>query len=387
MTQIDASMPVRVIPGDAETPMRDGAGLCLSGGGYRAMLFHLGALWRLHEANVLKTLQRISSVSGGSITSGALAMNWNNIMSGSGDPIGRFKEHFVGPIRALASRTIDEGSILSGLFLPGTIGDKVANAYDKHLFHGTKLSDLPDGEGIPRFVFNATNVQTGSLWRFSKSYMGDYQIGLIKNPTDLLARAVAASSAFPPVLSPVTLDVDPNQFDPATRGSLCFAPYNDEVVLSDGGVYDNLGLETVWKNYKTVLVSDGGGKMGPDPHPKGDWAQHSLRVLNLIDNQVRALRKRQLIDSYTCPATDKNHRDGAYWAIRTHVADYGLPQTLGCPDAKVDELASVKTRLKKLDDEIQERLINWGYAVCDTALRAHVNPQLPMGQFPYPRGI
>ena len=39
-----------------------GIGLCLSGGGYRAMLFHVGALWRLYDAGVLGTVKRISSV-------------------------------------------------------------------------------------------------------------------------------------------------------------------------------------------------------------------------------------------------------------------------------------------------------------------------------------
>jgi NTE family protein len=61
-----------------------------------------------------------------------------------------------------------------------------------------------------------------------------------------------------------------------------------DVVLTDGGVYDNLGLETAWKRYKTVLVSDGGGKMSPEEEPKGDWARHSIRVNSVIDNQVRS---------------------------------------------------------------------------------------------------
>src|SRR5688572_27160500 len=121
--------------------------------------------------------------------------------------------------------------------------------------------------------------------------MGDWRVGLVRDNEAQrrfpLARAVAASSAFPPVLSPLTItDIDPSDFDPATtlppaRGGFFESPYNDTIVLSDGGVYDNLGLETAWKNYRTVLVSDGGMKMGGDPDPKGDWAQHAMRVLNL----------------------------------------------------------------------------------------------------------
>ena len=64
--------PVRLIPADelAGGP-RPGIGVCFSGGGYRAMIFHLGALWRLYEAGLLRTVDRISSVSGGSITAGS----------------------------------------------------------------------------------------------------------------------------------------------------------------------------------------------------------------------------------------------------------------------------------------------------------------------------
>ena len=85
-----------------------------------------------------------------------------------------------------------------------TIGDKVAAAYNKHLFDDSTLQDLPDW---PRFVINATNVQSGALWRFMKPYMRDYRVGEVKNPTVSLAMAVTASSAFPPVLSPMRLEL------------------------------------------------------------------------------------------------------------------------------------------------------------------------------------
>jgi NTE family protein len=383
-------IPVRIIPADiAAGTLRApeaGTALCLSGGGYRAMLFHVGAILRLNQAGILRTLTRISSVSGGSITAGVLGMNWSRLSWDNRNVAQNLDELLVKPIRQLAGRTIDENSILSGLLLPGTIADKVASAYKRYLFDERTLANLPDDSQGPRFVINATNVQSGSLWRFSRPYMGDWQIGLIRDPAFSLARAVAASSAFPPVLSPLTIsdDVDPSDFDTSTVGPLFGPPYNDTVVLSDGGVYDNLGLETAWKHYDTILVSDGGLKMSPDPEPKGDWAQHALRVLDLIDNQVRSLRKRQLIDSYV-----RSQRKGTYWGIRTDIADYGLPpgQSLPCPADKVAELGAVKTRLKRMNGVIQQRLINWGYAVCDAAIRRHVNPNLPMGAFPYDGGI
>ena len=228
--------PVRAIPGDLGKIPQPGIGLCLSGGGYRAMLFHLGALWRLNDAGLLIKLRRISSVSGGSITAGALGMHWKRLGFDQNGVAHEFESLVVGAIRKLAVRTVDEGAILSGVLLPGTVADRVAAAYERHLFRGATLQDLPSDADGPRFVINATNVQTGSLWRFSRPYMGDWQVGLIRNPTVPLAKAVAASSAFPPVLSPVTLDVEPEQFDHTTYGPLFTAPYNDALVLSDGGI-------------------------------------------------------------------------------------------------------------------------------------------------------
>jgi NTE family protein len=233
---------------------------------------------------------------------------------------------------------------------------------------------------MPRFVINATNVQSGALWRFMQPYMRDYRVGEVKEPTILLAQAVAASSAFPPVLSPFEMRLEENAFTPNSGLDLQRKPFTTKVILTDGGVYDNLGLETAWKRYKTILVSDGGGHLQPEGEPKSDWARHSFRILSLIDNQVRALRKRQVISSY------KAHtRLGAYWGIRTNIADYELADPLDCPHDRTLALAATPTRLKRLDETLQERLINWGYAVCDAALRKHVDPApaKPLG-FPYP---
>ncbi len=374
-------MPVtpveRILTDPLEIKPEAGTALCLSGGGYRAMLFHLGALWRLYEAGLLQNVQRISSVSGGSITAGVLALKWRQLSFDPGRLQSDFVPQVVSPLRGLADETIDADSIIWGVVLPGRVSDRVAEAYDNQLFKGATLQDLPD---TPRFVINATNVQSGVLWRFMKPYMRDYRVGEVKKPIILLAQAVAASSAFPPVLSPFEMRLDENAFTPNSGHDLQRKPFTTKVILTDGGVYDNLGLETAWKRYKTILVSDGGGHLQPEEEPKSDWARHSFRVLSLIDNQVRALRKRQVIDSYKACA-----RLGAYWGIRTNIADYQLADPLDCPHERTLALAETPTRLKRLDDALQERLINWGYAVCDAALRKHVEPQLkrPSG-FPYP---
>jgi NTE family protein len=95
-----------------------------------------------------------------------------------------------------------------------------------------------------------------------------------------------------------------------------------------------------------------------------------MRVLDLIDNQVRSLRKRHLVDAYL-----RGDLTGTYWGIATHAADYklaakGRPDPLGVLGRDPSSLAQVPTRLELMPDDVQERLMNWGYAVCDTSLRA-----------------
>jgi len=218
-----------------------------------------------------------------------------------------------------------------------------------------------------------------------KPYTRDWKVGEI--PKDRkefeIAVAVGASSAFPPVLSPTKLRLSDGDYEPDSGGpgddNLQRQPFTTRPILSDGGVYDNLGLETVWKRYKTVLVSDAGGAMRPKGKVASNWGLQSYRVLNVIDNQVRSLRKRQLIDSYD------GTRSGAYWGIRTDIKNYGLQDVLPCPHDQTLVLANTPTRLQAMNSTLQKRLINWGYAVCDAAMRRHVDNDLePPSKFPYP---
>lgn len=374
-----ANAPIEDIDtGSEHRQPAEGIALCLSGGGFRAMLFHVGSLWRLNECGYLSKLKRISSVSGGSITSAVMGMNWKSMDFDAQGRARNFMVSVVEPICGLADRSLDVKAIFTGILTPGSVSERLAAAYDKHLFAGKTLQDLPDDP--PRFVINATNVQSGALWRFMKPYMRDWRVGEVRKPQVPLAVAVAASSAFPPVLSPTELILKPSRFTPNSGADLQKTPFNSDVLLSDGGVYDNLGLETAYKRYKTILVSDAGGQMQPEPDPKHDWVGHTLRVLGLIDNQVRSLRKRQLINAYVA-----GEREGAYWGIRTDISRFELADAMDCPFAKTIRLANVKTRLKRLDKGLQQRLINWGYAVCDAAMRKHVQPELPApASFPYP---
>lgn len=361
--------------------------LCLSGGGYRAMVFHIGAILRLNEMGWLKQMEYISSVSGGSITAGVLAMNWSKLKWSNvlgKEVASNLNECLVDPLRRMAKVTIDVGSIVWGSLNPfQSISDQIAAAYDEHLFSRLTLQSLPDA---PRFIINSTNVKTGALWRFTKSYMGDWRTGLIRNPEVPLARVVAASSAFPPFLSPAILSLDPRSFDQDIKAEFSTDDFRKEIVLTDGGVYDNLGLEPVLKRSKRILVSDGGRPMAPDPNPARDWAQHSRRLIDLLERQVTSLRRREIVQMFK----DKV-REGCYWGIRTDIKEYELADALPLLSSQGDIVPSpppvsdYPTRLEAMTDEVQLKLINWGYTICDTAVRKYFDPEaIRPAQIPYP---
>ncbi|GAY16835.1 patatin [Mycobacterium sp. shizuoka-1] len=383
----DVLSPVRRIPGDENRQPERGLALCLSGGGYRAMIFHLGVLWRLNELGLLPDIKRFSSVSGGSITAGVLAMNWEKLGFDGGKVASNFVDAVVAPLRRMAGTRIDIPALVTGVLLPGaSVADRVADAYRRNLFGHTTLQDLPDDpHGPPRFIFNSTSLETGVLLRFSKPYLADYKVGRILNPGLDLAVAVAASSAFPPILSPCTLDLKGQRWirEPGNDEALDRPEYRDEITVTDGGVYDNLGLETAWKNFTDIVVSDGGGQLAEESDPRSDWVRQTYRVLTIIDSQVRALRKRQIIGSIIATV-----RKGMYVGIRSRIPQEFPQAVLPARPEKTRPLAEISTRLDALSGPEQEGLINWGYVVCDAGLRSHyLRAQLrgePATPLPYP---
>jgi NTE family protein len=372
-------LPLTVEPG--EEGLEDQLALCLSGGGYRAMLFHLGVLWYLNDAGYLPQLARISSVSGGSITAGVLATRWSGLAFDAGGRSPQFAQTIVAPVRRMAGTTIDVGSVLAGMLLPGTASDRISGHYRRLLFGDLTLQRFPEQ---PRFIVNATNVGTGSLFRFSRPYLADWRIGLIRNPTTPVAAAVAASSAFPPFLSPAQLAFQHGEWSELNEHECGRPPFTTRVVLTDGGVYDNLGIETAWKRCRRVLVSDAGGRYQADPAPHNDWVRHSLRVEATIDNQVRSLRKRQIVQAFRNPGD--GHR-GAYWGMWTAPSEYPA-HTLPIDDARGLELARTPTRLAALAASLQDRIVNFGYGMAERAIRSFYDPAAfePAG-FPCPGGV
>ena len=367
-----------------ERKPQEGIALCLSGGGYRAMLFHLGALWRLNETGHLHRLARVSSVSGGSIIAGVLALNWEQLAFDDAGVAADFDEQIVAPVRAMAGRTIDWQAILLGTLLPGSAGGRLAAAYRKHLFGATTLQQIPSH---PEFVFNATNLQSGALWRFSKPYLWDYRVGEVKSPT---ARARRRRRRLVGVSAvPLTRRARPRRR--SLRARLGRRARHERQPPAPA-VHDarrarrRRRLRQPRARDGLEALHDRARLRRRRPHGRPAAARgttgrmQAYRVLGVIDNQVRSLRKRQLIDGYHAGL-----REGTYWGIRSDIADYDLASSLPCPREATKALAGISTRLAALDPRAQERLINWGYAIADTAIRKWVAPDLqPPAGFPYP---
>jgi NTE family protein len=368
-----------------------GVALALSGGGFRAALFHVGSLWRLNELELLRSLKEITSVSGGSITSAWLGLQWKRLLfDASGEAI-NFKEQIVIPLRKFCSQTCDIQAILKGWLNPfRRPSHYLAQYYEKTLFGNATLQDLPAPEDGPRFTIYATNLLTGVSVRMTRNRLADYRIGEIANPTIPLATAVAASSAFPPLFVPLKLKTDSEAWTKFKKGCDLFdiPQYRATMYLGDGGIYDNMGLESIWERYATVLVSDAGAPFADLTIP--GWMRLSqiarlLRTLAIIDRQSRALRHRWLMREI-----ERHAMTGTFWAIGTNIDDYPLgrdqrlPAMIGYND-KLKSLARMRTRLNCFSDREQGLLINWGYALADAALRSYIlDAGVPGGKWPVP---
>lgn len=377
----------------ATTQSRQGIALALSGGGYRAMLFHTGVLIRLNELGLLKEVTRVSSVSGGSISAGYLGLVWKKLAWKDGVAT-NFDDVYVKDILRFSRQSIDLVCGLVGFFTQGALVSRLVSwIYDRALFKGATLQDLPTDHEGPRFIICAANLTTGSLWRFSKPYMADWRVGRILNPDFSLARAVAASSAFPPVLSPMRLDLSgydvtdwPEPSDRTQIRTPAPAFVRSRAILTDGGAYDNHGLEPV-DDWPTLFVSDGGAPHAVVGNGFWNWLGQIKRVLSVEDNQVRSLRRRQLIKRFQDDRA-AGRGTGTYWSIGTNPDLYARVGGLSCRVEAVTALSIVDTRLADFGDDVRNALVNWGYAICDKSVRAWYRQDLPAASaWPMPDGL
>lgn len=292
-------------------------GLALSGGGYRAAAFHIGALKKLNELNVLQQVDVLSTISGGSITGAVYCLHQ-----------GSFEEFEEKMIEALSDRNVIGYTLrswpflraavpaflllLASLVLPFTgwgyysliptfvlffllaryqfqllpVSAIIEKAYNDLFFKGAVLSQLLS---VPELAIGATNLQTMRPFTFSKRKMEDSAYARYKPPVFFdntsfpVARAVTASSCVPFAFSPVFIDKryfkDQDQY------------IKVEPALVDGGVYDNQGVHKLTQKNSSyacdiVIVSDAGNKL-PFREAYRNTFTLLLRTVNVFMGRIK----------------------------------------------------------------------------------------------------
>jgi len=356
--------------------------LSLSGGGFRATLFHVGALQRLNECGVLRQVSTLCSVSGGSITNGVLATRWNDLIASVEDGVlRRFEDLVAAPIYDFCRKDLRTQVLLWDRVNPvnwpqllrrdKSATDRLASAYAEELGLDRLLSSLPSA---PEFCFLATNISNGGPWEFRAGQMGDWYAGYASSDDVSVAAAVAASSSYPVTFPPLRLTFDPAKPFRGGRGKAELVQRYEAVTLTDGGVYDNLGLEPVRNGYDYVLVSDAGHPLIQEEMPElGPYARVT-RSLDITANQVGAQRRRWLIEALE--SKDIN-LDGAYWGLRSRVANFGIAGAPSYGDDVLPLIEQIRTDLDPFTDGEIGVLVNHGYALANVALQRWTRPLLP----------
>ena len=375
-------------------------GMALSGGGFRAAVFHLGLLARLAEENRLEEVSFLSTVSGGSLCIGLIyAINDFSWPTSS-----EYRDKIIIKARNLITTfDLQQALIRRILYSPlrmfRTKADDLSILLRKHWGVTVNLRDLPKH---PRWMINATCYETGKNWRFERFRMGDYIFGYTYDTNILLSDALAASAGFPGLIGPLVLKtkhyswfkysdrgsavkelMDPDSH--MTRKTEPTEPNFAKLHLWDGGVHDNLGLEGLhnfiegWrKDVDFLIVSDASGRPKP---AKYCWWKALLRIITgIMMDQIRSLRSRAILERLI------NHKDedkGSFLQIG-NTCEYVL-RNAGksgeierlCPHClskrEADITADMKTKINRLSQKEFDVLFRHGYEVADYTLYAY-NP-------------
>ncbi|MDQ2919352.1 MAG: patatin-like phospholipase family protein [Verrucomicrobiota bacterium] len=306
-------------------------GLALSGGGFRASLFHIGVLARLAEMDMLRHVEVLSCVSGGSIIGAHYYLKLRNLLQEKSDAeIAR--EDYLALVQEMEKEFMDaivinpRMRVFSEITTLATRTDRMGELLDETLYgpiarvaKGARpiLRDLiicPKGTAdfkpkynnwrrrnkVPILILNATTLNTGHNWQFTASFMGEspntidpeidgnerlrrmYYIDEAPPPHDVmpLGRAVAASAAVPGLFTPIKLSG--------------LYPERD-VELVDGGVHDNQGAGGLREQDCTVLlVSDASGQLVSQSHPSRRSVDVVMRSNNTLMARVRELEHKEL---------------------------------------------------------------------------------------------
>jgi NTE family protein len=367
---------------------RRGIAFCMSGGGYRAALFHLGALRRLNELGILSKVATFTSVSGGSIMAAQLATFLAKLdpRPEPGKTIPSFEAGVAEPMRAFAGTDVRTRAALARLhprnwLEPGAPSEALAASYARGPAPG-RLSDLPER---PRFVFLATDMRFRAQWAFDtgRREVGSPAAGYRPLADWTLAQAVAASSCVPGAFGAVVAENDPATLSAGEYGDSDRDELVRKIDLSDGGIYDNLGLEPVWRDHAVLLVSDAAPSFKPDP--KVGWLWRGLRYGVTLLEQATDVRKRWLVSSFI-----KNEFEGAYWGIASRPASYEHDPSAYDPALPVyperlirDFIAPIRIDLDVFSEGEIAVLENHGYLMAEIALKRHAS-QLADGEWSPP---
>jgi predicted acylesterase/phospholipase RssA len=341
--------------------------LSLSGGGFRATLFHLGVIRFLFESKLLENVRWVGGVSGGSIMAAHLVLYWGRYAGDRGgfdqasqqllkfirsDMRGRILRRWllawIGPVRLLAR----------GKF---TLARLLQNEYDR-LFSGATLGDFGKaGPDAPQVFLYATSMSTGADCKFGRSgFMwheeADSDESSVKAPHLPIAYAVAASSAFPPLFPPVKI----SNLELGCGEREFRSPH----LLTDGGVYDNLGIDRfLW--YQHTKSRDIDVFLVSDAEAKFDWRlRDSFR--QPLGRNVRAsdlLMKR--IGHLTYQLTEKSGDKIVKILLGKEIADPRNPNLLS--PAVQRSLGTVRTDLDAFSPLEIRLLIQHGFAMAREA--------------------
>jgi NTE family protein len=373
--------------------------LALSGGGFRASLFHLGVLKRLAELDWLRRVDVLSTVSGGSIIGAFVVMRWQQWLQAGADGAA-FDQVVVDPFLA----EIQRRNFITEWMLGAPVWPlrKAANRQftrtqaavelmDQWFFHGMSCEQLPER---PVLVLNATSLQSIRSWRFTRGGLGDSRIGYSEWNAErvLLALAVCASASFPPVFPPLRIRRRGYVFSGPAYGE---APLPDFefIPLTDGGVYDNSGMESLFKptllpgrlqleDPEFLLVSDGGAP------PRYDFTSSGLpamteglllyRADQIAREQVTAVRTRWLMEQIT-----SGRRQGLLVSLRSALDRIGSPKIQEysefvakkqqIPASLLPRIRSIRTSLDRFSSIECTALMYHAYLMTDCFLWCYRN--------------
>jgi NTE family protein len=357
-------------------------GLSLSGGGFRATVFHLGVLARLAEEGLMEEVTCVSTVSGGSLCA-SLAFAQNGFRWPSSTDL----IHKVIPQarQLLTTQDLQLDLIRRVLRLPvrllDTRADDLSWLLQKRWGVTGSLGSLPEH---PRWLINATCYETGQSWHFERSRMGDGMFGYSHDTDIPLSDAVAASCGFPGLIGALAMDTGGRSWfrygDPWQATEVPIQPSFRRIHLWDGGVSDNLGVEalhsflTGWQqDVDMLIVSDGCSSLRSEPYRL--WKAADRMVRGIMMEQIRTLRFRSLLERFV------NHSDpGCYVQIGRTCEDVlsltGRQEWIGqlgsdcLGTQEVNRAAAVPTTITRLSQDTFELLFRHGFEVADCTMCA-----------------